>query len=197
MNKFLEEAKNSFFKREYKNALMKYSLALEKSPNDKEAKIGALLADMALENEDEAVALFEYYEVTKSYDKSGAENLIESIIESINMQQSNSFELVSTIDNRFDMFVDCITYEEFLEFVKYRDSFKTALEDVMFNLKIVIYKKEDFIDFIERLLENDCLQLAFHYLELSLLLYPNESFFKKIFNQIEDQKSLENKNRSN
>ena len=195
MDKFLEEAKNNFFKREYKSALVKYSLVLEKAPQNKDAKIGAVLTDMAFDNEEEAMALFEYYEASKFYNPSDAESIIENIIESLSMENLNSIELINALDRQLDMLRDSLTYEEFLDFANERGDFKTALEDAMFNMKIIIYKKEDFIDFINRLLDNNCLELALNYLEFSLLLYPDESFFQKIFNQIQNQNSIENKNR--
>lgn len=186
MNSFKEEAKNSFFKREYKKALLHFSLALKEYPNDIEAKIGALLADMASEHEEEAVALFEYYEITKAENKEDADLIMEDIIEAVD--ESSEKILSSLQTNSLEYFLqyeDGIQYEDFIKVVDNRGSFKRAFEDIMFSTKVIISTKEDFENFLERLIENDFDDIAYNYLETAMVLYPNEGFFQTLLKKKE------------
>jgi tetratricopeptide (TPR) repeat protein len=182
---YKEQAKNSFFQRDYKMALLNFSFALKDKPNDREAKIGAMLADMAFEKEDEAVALFEFYEVSKIDDVDNANSVVENIIHSNEVNSEILFSLFSDIEKNFIALEDGINYIDFKNFIEDRGDFKSALEDLMFSSKIIIHKKEDFIDFLEKLLENGYKDLALNYLESALSLYPGEKFFKSVLKQLE------------
>ncbi len=186
--KYKELANSYFFKREYKSALFNFSLALKISPDDKEAKIGALLSDLAMESENEAVALFEYYEITKSLDGENADNTLLELIDSIDLEESAIVELLGNIESYIDSFEDGIEYKDFLVLIKERGSFKKVIEDIMFSTKIIIHKKEDFIDFIKLLIENNYRDLALNYIENALLHYPTELFFKINFANLSTSK---------
>ncbi len=71
MNEWIKQGVGHFYARRFDESLKDFSLALSIDPSSKEARIGALLSDMAIENEEQAVALFEYYLLTK---ESGVEN---------------------------------------------------------------------------------------------------------------------------
>ncbi len=185
MINYKELANNCFFKREYKKALFNYSLALKDDPEDKEARIGALLSDMADEREDEAVALFEYYETTKVIDSENANDNIEQIIDGVDLSGDYIFELLDSLEEYIANFEDGIEYQDFLELMQRKDSFKRTLEDIMFSTKIIIHKKEDFIDFVNLLIANDFKELALNYLENALLYYPKELFFQNKIKQLE------------
>ena len=55
--KTLSQAKDSFSKSDYKNALEKFAAVLQNFPNSKEAYNGVILAEMALSGEGGAEAL--------------------------------------------------------------------------------------------------------------------------------------------
>jgi len=180
MNRFIETAKNSFFKREYKKALLNYSLALKDEPYDLDAKIGVLLSDMAMEKEDEAMALFELYEVSRSDGLEGVSQIIETLLSSEDVDLITPQE-----DKSFSSYEDGIDYQDFITLVDARGSFQIALEDLMFSSRIVIDKKEDFIDFVNLLIENNYSNLALNYLESALSLYPHETFFQETLKKLE------------
>ncbi len=185
MSKFKDLANISFFKREYKDALLNFSLALKEKPEDQEARIGALLADMAFEKEEEAVALFEYYEVSKSMKIENALETLEQIIDSIEYESDPLNDILSTIEERIVAIEDGILYSDFIAHVSSREDVKRALEDLMFSSKIIIYKKEDFIELIGILLDNGYRDLAFNYLESALLLYPDDNVFYDLMKKVE------------
>ena len=180
MSRFIERAKNSFFKREYKKALLNFSLALKDEPYDLDAKIGVLLSDMAMDKEDEAMALFELYEVSRSEGLDGVDNIIETLL------NSNDVEVLASSERENSAsYEDGIEYSDFLNLVEDRESFQRALEDLMFSTRIVIHKKEDFMEFVSLLLENNYSNLALDYLESALSLFPHETFFQERLKQLE------------
>jgi len=180
MSRFIERAKNSFFKREYKKALLNFSLALKDQPYDLDAKIGVLLSDMAMEKEEEAMALFELYEVSRSEGLEGVDSIIETLL------SSDDIEIVESDDDKNSAtYEDGIEYSDFLNLVDDRESFQRALEDLMFSTRIVIHKKEDFMEFVSLLLDNNYSNLALNYLESALSLYPHETFFQERLKQLE------------
>lgn len=185
MIKYKELASNSFFKREYKKALFYYGLALKDTPFDKESRIGALLADMAVEREDEAVALFEYYETTKNLGQDSADEMIEQIINGVDINSDYLTQLLDSLEEHIVTMEDGIEYKDFLYLAESKESFKKTLEDIMFSTKIIIHKKEDFIDFVNLLLENGYRELALNYVENALAYYPTELFFQKKLKQLE------------
>ena len=185
MNKFKELANNSFIQRDFKKALLNYSLALKDMPEDKEAKIGAILADLAFEKEDEAVALFEYYEVSKAIGTEDAEEAIERIIEKFDTENDPLEDLLAAIEERVSSYEDGIMFEEFIAHVNSREDIRTALEDLMFSTKIVINRKEDFVELIGILLENGYEEMAYNYIENALLLYPDDTQFYDMLKKLE------------
>ncbi len=180
MSRFIERAKNNFFKREYKKALLNFSLALKDEPYDLDAKIGVLLSDMAMEKEEEAMALFELYEVSRHKGVEDIYEILETLLDSDRPDISENIKL-----KNFENFENGITYKDFLYLVDDRESFQRALEDLMFSTRIIIEKKEDFIEFINLLLENNYSSLALSYLENALSLYPHESFFQERIRKLE------------
>ena len=180
MSRFIETAKNNFFKREYEKALLHYSLALKDEPFDLDAKIGALLSDMAMDKEEEAMALFELYEVSRLDGLEGVSQIIETLLNDDDVDIIINKEVQDVAS-----YQDGIEYKDFLNLVDDRESFKIALEDLMFSSRIVIHKKEDFIDFVQLLMENNYTSLALNYLESALSLYPHEIYFQDTLKQLE------------
>jgi hypothetical protein len=183
--KYKELASNYFFKREYEKALFNYGLALKDAPFDKEAKIGALLSDMASDQEDEAMALFEYYETTKSLEQDNSDDIIEQIVNGSQMDSDYIYQLLDGLEEYIITMEDGVEYKDFLQLCESKESFKKALEDIMFSTKIIIHKKDDFIDFVNLLIENDYRDLALNYIENALQYYPTEMFFQKKLKQLE------------
>jgi len=186
MNKFKELANDSFFQRDFKKALLNYSLALKEVPDDKEAKIGALLADLAFEKEEEAVALFEYYEVTKAVGDQDAEETIERMIENFDYENDDLSDALSEIEGRLGNIEEGILFDEFIAHATSREDVKTAIEDLMFSSKIIIHKKEDFVELIGILIDNGYQELAYNYIENALMLYPDDTYFYDLLKKLEN-----------
>ncbi|MDF1876016.1 hypothetical protein JHD48_09735, partial [Sulfurimonas sp. SAG-AH-194-I05] len=83
MNKFktLAQAKDSFSRADYKNALRLFADVLQNFPNSKEAYNGVILSEMAMSGESGAEALFDYYEILKEEDQEVADNIMGEILQ--------------------------------------------------------------------------------------------------------------------
>ncbi|NPA81740.1 MAG: tetratricopeptide repeat protein [Epsilonproteobacteria bacterium] len=185
MNKFKERAKENFFKREYKSALLNYALSLKEFPNDEEAKLGAVLCDLALEREEEAVALFEYYELSKTQEGIDSKEIVEEIIESVDNSISKISSFFMDYLNEKLMMEEGIDYRDFMAIVEERGDFKSVFEDIMFSTRVLISRKEDFIDFLKQLLSHGFEDMALNYMEDALKIFPNDKEVRKLFDLIE------------
>jgi len=61
----LERAENEFLQGNFKKALRSYGLILRDHPALDEAKVGVYLSDLGEDSQDEAQALFDYYQIIK------------------------------------------------------------------------------------------------------------------------------------
>ncbi len=192
MNKDLILGIDFFYKREYQKALFYFSLALKSDPDSKEARLGALLCDFAVDREDEAEALFEYYLVSKSSGVKGIEEVIEEITEIVENSTSSLENII--LEDDIQSFINeenGIGYEDFVKLIENRGSFKEAFEDIMFSTKVLISKKEDFVDFLDRLIENGFAEMSMNYIEHAILFFPDD---QKLISLIDKVKNIENKN---
>ncbi|SFP56105.1 hypothetical protein [Hydrogenimonas thermophila] len=184
--KILERAENYFYSGEYEEAMRIYGLLLKDFPNLQEARIGAILSDIANENDEEAQALFEYYQVLKSEDNENAEKIIEEMIVSLD----DALEKISTLlDGTLlgkDEYVNGISYEDFKELVRQRGSFRRAFEDIMFSTRVVITDKKDLLDFLQQLVNNGFNDMAMRYIEGVALAYPGEEKLQDLIKKMKD-----------
>ena len=187
--KLKAKAEDYFYKGEYEKALQNFSLALMQSPDDKELQICAVLTDMANENEEKAQAIFEYYQITKEIEEENAEEIIEDLIESMDFDVDI---LNKVLDSGYfsneHQDENTISYNDFIQLVNDRGSFKTAYEDIMFSTKVLINSKDDFIDFLDRLIDNNYVETAFSYGEAAITLFPKDSKLQNIFHKIKEKK---------
>ncbi len=109
----------------------------------------------------------------------------EDIINISDLDDDYIFQLLDNLEESIATFEDGIIYEDFLDLMNTKGSFKKAFEDIMFSTKIIIDEKDDFIDFVNLLIENDFKDMALNYVENALLYYPSELFFQKTLKQLE------------
>jgi len=159
-DKLLNRAERQFSLGDYKDALTTYGLILTESPNHAEAKIGAFLCDIGLDNDDEAQALFDYYTVIKNRDDN-PNQAISDIIKTIHAQRGFVQELIRPLEED----IMAIKYSDFIKSLAKNNNFKESLEDMMFSTKLVISDKAEYVDLIGRLLENDFFALAGSFLD--------------------------------
>ena len=189
----LSLANDSFLKSEYDIALRHYAEVLHDYPDSKEAYNGAILAEMAMSGEDGAEALFDYYTVLKNENKDEADEVLSEILETIDgtldqLKTIFSQPLKEELEQE-----NGILYGDFIALVKESDDFKKVFENIMFSTKVIISEKEDFVDFLERLMNHGFKEMALTYLEGALSVYPNDSELRKLLKRLAKASSIENR----
>ncbi len=190
--KILTQAKESFSKAEYKSALEKFAEVLQNYPNSKEAFNGVILSEMALSGEDGAEALFDYYEVLKEEDKEQADIIMGEILESMDGSLEKLSEVFAEPLRERLEYEDGILYSDFKKLIDDGGDFKEVFENIMFSTRVIITKKEDFIDFLEKLIAHGFSEMALSYLENALSVYPTEKALRKLLKKLIKGGNIEN-----
>lgn len=182
--KTLTQANDSFSKSDYKNALDKFAIVLQNYPHSKEAYNGVILSEMALSGEAGAEALFDYYEILKEEDKENADNILNDILRNMDGALDKLGELLAEPLNNTLEAENGILYKDFKKLVSSDGNFKEIFENIMFSTRVIITKKEDFIDFLDNLIENDFKEMALTYLENAINTYSNDQQFTKLLDKL-------------
>jgi len=187
--KLLQMATDYFGKKEYESAMRKYAMILQDNPTDPEARTGAILTEMAMNHEEGAEALYDYYLVLQASDKELAGEVMEEIINSMDGGIDKLQSILEGLKEGDIVYEDGISYEEFKELVQSRESFKRAFEDVMFSTRVMITSREDFIDFLENLAHNGFEDMALNYVESAINSFPNDERIREIFRSLGNKPS--------
>lgn len=192
LSKTLKQANEHFLAGQYRDALRDYSLVLKDYPDSKEAYNGAILSDMAMSGESAGEALFDYYTILRSEDIETADTVITEILQTMDGtldQLSGLFD--ETMKQRLD-YEDGIMYTEFKELVANENDFNRIFENIMFSTRVIITEKEDFVDFLDNLIDHGYKEMALSYLESALGVYPNDRQLRNLLRRLAKGKSIEN-----
>lgn len=190
-HKILNQAKESFSQEDYKKALEKFAEVLQNYPNSKEAYNGVILSEMALSGEGGAEALFDYYEILKEEDKEEADAIMSEILKNMDgTLEQLSQVFAQPLRERLE-YEDGILYSDFQKILDEGGEFKETFENIMFSTRVIITEREDFIDFLDKLIENDFTEMALNYLENALSIYPSDKFLRKLLKKLAVTKGKE------
>ena len=185
-HKTLTIANDNFSKEQYELALRNFALVLKDFPSSKAAYNGAILSEMAMSGENGAEALFDYYEILREEDSSQADTIINEILQSMDGTLDQLTTLFTdTTKNRL-VYEDGIMYSEFKDIVQKEGDFKTIFENIMFSTRVIITEKDDFVDFLEKLVDNSFNEMAMSYLESALSVYPNDEALRNLLRKLAD-----------
>jgi tetratricopeptide (TPR) repeat protein len=189
--KTLALANNDFTNAQYEDALRNYALVLKDFPDSKEAYNGAILAEMAMSGEAGAEALFDYYSVLRKEDAEQADIVIGEILDTMDGTIEELTDLFKEPVKEQLIFEDGITYDDFKKLVDQEGDFKRIFENIMFSTRVLITEKEDFIDFLERLMDNGFKEMALSYLESAMGIYSNDMQLRKLLRKLADGDAVE------
>lgn len=179
----LTQAEKKFLGGSFSEALRDYGLALNDNPSLMEAKVGVMLCDLALESEDEAKALFDYYQVIKSSSEH-ADEIIDKLIESIYTSKTKIHEiLLEPLQEQAD-YEEGIRYSDFQKHIQTRSGFREAFEDIMFSTRVILTNKKEFISFVNLLIENDFQATAADYLDNTAALFGNDQEILSLYEKL-------------
>ncbi|MDH4944680.1 hypothetical protein [Sulfurimonas sp. C5] len=183
-HKILDQAKESFSQEDYKRALEKFAEVLQNFPNSKEAYNGVILSEMALSGETGAEALFDYYEILKEEDTEEADAIMSEILKNMDgTLEELGKAFTQPLRERLE-FEDGILYSDFQKLLENGGDFKEIFENIMFSTRVIISERDDFIDFLEKLIENDFAEMALNYLESALSVYPSDELLQKLLKKL-------------
>jgi len=163
INRLLNRAEEQFSSSEYTSAMTTYGLLLRDYPMHNDAKIGAFLCDIGMENDEEAQALYDYYQIIKT-EQDNADEAMINLISTLDSTKDQIGQLLAPPADKID-YQDGIGYRDFLEFVDNRGDFSRAFEDVMFSTRVILKGKEEYIDFISQLIDKGEDKLAEQFLD--------------------------------
>ncbi len=180
----LQKAKKAFMLKKYAFAMQLFNNIIIDNPDNKEARLGILLCDMANDNEEQAQKLFEYYQLTRVQKIANAE---DSIINLINILDKNTNHFVALLNNYEEAQmndIDGILYSDFKRIVKDKNDFKTIFEYAMFSTKIIFTKKSDFYEFLNLLIDNGMGNISMQYIESLNSDIVNDNEIQKIIKRV-------------
>ena len=182
-NNLLKRAEAQFVSGEYHQSLQSYGLILKDHPELGEAKVGVYLSDLGLESEDDAQALFDYYQVIKT-EQDDAVEIIDNLIHTLDNSKNSIQELlVDPLKEQAD-YEDGIRYQDFMELVDSRGNFKQAFEDIMFSTKVVITSRDEFIDFVKHLSSEGFRDMALNYLDAASNAFGDDQEIYALYDSV-------------
>ena len=188
-NRVLNEANSLFTQRKFDKALFLYSLLISNFPNNEEYPIYAILCDISIEDENKAIALFDYFFLLKKDDPKEAISYIKNVINAYDGDIEKMMDLLKELNLTTVNQLDAINYEDFQLLIKQRGSFKVAFEDIMFSTKVAIEKKEDFYDFVTKLIDNGFNNMAYNYLEGFQDYFFQDKEIVKLYKRLEEKQN--------
>jgi len=189
-SKLVQQAHSYFTAGQYDRALFIYSQVVSKNPTNNEYSLYCLLCDLGFENTDKAQSLFDYFIIAKDEDNSTAISYVENIINAYDGDNAKMLDLLQDISHKNVETLNAIEYNDFMKLVKDRGSFKEAYQDIMFSTKVAITSKDDLIDFIEKLIENNFDTMAYTYLDGFNEFFTYDDTITELYEKLGKKKSV-------
>ncbi len=187
-NRLLNEANTFFAERKFEKALFLYSQLSSAFPDNKEYPIYALFCDIASEDVDKAVSLYDYFTISKDENIDEAIAYVEDVVNAYDGDVDKMMGILSELTASTVDSLDAIRYEDFKRLINSRGSFRIAFEDIMFSTKVAIENKEDFFDFVDKLIDNDFNNTAYSYLDGFNDYFSYDTKIEKLYKKLEEKK---------
>ncbi|MEN5387799.1 hypothetical protein ABE179_07670 [Aliarcobacter skirrowii] len=191
-NRVLNDAHSLFAQRRFEKALFLYSLLVDNFPQKEEYKIYALFCDIALEDPSKAIALFDYFSILKDDDLQEAIDYVKGVIKAYDGDIDKMMMLLKELNVTTVNQLDAINYSDFKKLIEQRGSFKVAFEDIMFSTKVAIESKDDFYDFVTKLIDNGFSNMAYNYLEGFNEYFIHDKEIVKLYKRLEEKSNEAN-----
>ena len=186
----IDAAHGHFTNQNYDLAIFLYSQVLSLDPSNLEYQVYPILCDIASEDPQKGQALFDYFMIKKEFGLDIALESIEDAIGAYDGSNEQMMKILRDISTQTIESLDAIDYDDFLNIVASRGSFREAYEDIMFSTKVAIKTKGDLLEFIEMLIDNDFDTTAYSYLDNFRKLFAYDPEVTKLYEKLEE-KSLE------
>ncbi|RXJ75738.1 hypothetical protein CRV03_12250 [Arcobacter sp. F155] len=191
-NRLFNEANRHFLDKNFEKALFIYSQLSSNFPTNKEYPIYALFCDIASEDEQKAMSLYDYFSVAKDENIEEAIAYVEDVVNAYDGDMDKMMDILQELSSSTIDSLDAIKYEDFKRLIDSRGSFRVAFEDIMFSTKVAIESKEDFFDFVDKLIENDFNSTAYSYLDGFNDYFSYDSKIEELYKKLEEKKLATN-----
>ena len=191
-SRLLNEANSFFVQKKFDEALFLYSQLSSNFPDNKEYPVYALFCDIASEDEDKAMSLYDYFSVVKEENLEEAIRYVEDVINAYDGDIDKMMEILKELSSSTVESLDAIRYEDFKKLIDSRGSFRIAFEDIMFSTKVAIENKDDFFDFVTKLIDNDFNSTAYTYLDGFNEYFSYDKEIEKLYKKLEEKKLATN-----
>lgn len=187
-DRLLNEANSFFTQRKFDKALFLYSQLSSNFPQNKEYPIYALFCDIASEDEEKAISLYDYFAIVKDENLEEAIRYVEDVVNAYDGDIDKMMEILKELSTSTVESLDAIRYEDFKNLINSRGSFRIAFEDIMFSTKVAIENKDDFFDFVTKLIDNDFNSTAYTYLDGFNEYFSYDKEIEKLYKKLEEKK---------
>ncbi len=187
-NKLLNEANSFFTQKKFEKALFLYSQLSSNFPQNKEYPIYALFCDIATEDEEKAISLYDYFSIVKDQNLEEAIRYVEDVVNAYDGDIDKMMEVLKELSSSTIESLDAIRYDDFKKLIESRGSFRIAFEDIMFSTKVAIENKDDFFDFVTKLIDNDFNSTAYTYLDGFNEYFSYDKEIEKLYKKLEEKK---------
>lgn len=191
--RLLNSAHTYFTQKEYDKAIFLYAQLSSLFPQNQEYPMYALFCDVASEDEQKGVSLFDYFSVVKDQNIEEAITYVYDVIDAYDGDNEKMTQILKDITSSTIDSLDAIRYEDFMKLVESRGSFRVAFEDIMFSTKVAIDSKEDFFDFVTKLIDNDFNTTAYSYLDGFNEYFSYDKKIEELYKKLEE-KNIVSKN---
>ena len=186
-SRLLNEANSFFTQKKFEKALFLYSQLSSEFPDNKEYQIYALFCDVASEDEEKAMSLYDYFAVVKDENLEDAIKYVEDVINAYDGDIDKMMEILKEVSSSTIDSLDAIRYEDFKKLIDSRGSFRIAFEDIMFSTKVAIENKDDFFDFVTKLIDNDFNSTAYTYLDGFNEYFSYDKEIERLYKKLEEK----------
>ena len=191
-NRLLNEANSFFTQRKFDKALFLYSQLSSNFPENKEYPVYALFCDIASEDEEKAISLFDYFSVVKDENIDEAIKYVEDVVNAYDGDIDKMMNILKDLNESTVDSLDAIRYDDFKKLIESRGSFRIAFEDIMFSTKVAIENKDDFFDFVTKLIDNDFNSTAYTYLDGFNEYFSYDEKIEKLYKRLEEKQLANN-----
>ncbi|MFK2823099.1 hypothetical protein [Arcobacter sp. YIC-80] len=191
-NRLLNEANSFFTQKQFDKALFLYSQLSSNFPENKEYPIYALFCDIASEDEEKAISLFDYFSVVKDENIDEAIQYVEDVVNAYDGDIDKMMNILKDLTDSTVDSLDAIKYDDFKKLINSRGSFRVAFEDIMFSTKVAIENKDDFFDFVSKLIDNDFNSTAYTYLDGFNEYFSYDEQIEKLYKRLEEKQLANN-----
>ncbi len=184
----LNEANSFFTQKKFNKAMFLYSQLSSNFPQNKEYPIYALFCDIATEDEEKAISLYDYFTIVKDENLDEAIRYVEDVINAYDGDIDKMMDILKELSSSTVESLDAIRYEDFKKLIDSRGSFRVAFEDIMFSTKVAIENKDDFFDFVTKLIDNDFNTTAYTYLDGFNEYFSYDKEIERLYKKLEEKK---------